>query len=271
MSARRKNRRKPLNLKACKPGQTRMDMLFEQIRDMEQARKSQNIIADVGTEEPAKPCEEASDTHLKDGKLDENLKEEVGKRLKKYSVIEAEEQMSRKLQDFNFTEEQENEGYYIASDNTLSPIMEYCDILEGFVNMANRVDQQNVYCSNKLSECDRKIQDFLHELRMPKRNAYEGFKLYQLGHNLEIQRQAYKDAIELLRPLAGFMNSNRETIQRLQGILERCKGHQEVCENRIYVPRSDLNLPVGDKFRSLSEEDQARMRRNLENSRRKAG
>ena len=268
MSARRKKHR-PLNLKACRPGKSRMDRLFDQIKDMEQERKSQKVIAEVMP--PQEDIKETSDTPLADGKLDQDLEDVVRKKLKKFNVIEVEAQMNRKLQDFNFTEEQENEDYYIASDNTLSPLMEYCDVISKFIDMANRADSQHVYCSNKIGECDRKIQDFLHELRMPKRNACEGFKLYQLGHNLEIQRQAYKDAIELLRPLANLMNANREFVQRLQNVLERYRGHQEVCENRIYVPRSDLDLPVGDKFRALSKEDQDRMRENLQNSRRRAG
>lgn len=240
-----------------------MDMLFDKVKEMEQEHKGQKLIADVQTDEPA-------EQKLADGQLDKNLEEEINVKLKKFNVIEAEEQMKRKLQDFNFTEEQENESYYIASDNTLSPLMEYCSVLEQFVEMANKVDSQHVYCNNKLGDCDRKIQDFLHELRMPKRNAYEGFKLYQLGHNLEIQRQAYKDALELLRPLASFVNANREIVPKLQKILEHQKTHQELRENRVYVPRSDLDLPVGDKFRALSEEDQARMRENLQNGRRKA-
>ena len=265
MSSKRRKHR-PLNLKACKPkpGKSHMDMLFERVKEMEQENKSKKLIADVAPESAG------AGTKLADGQLDKHIEEEIGRKLKKFDIIEVEDTMSRKIQNYEFADEQENEAYYIASDNVLSPMMDYTQILEGFIDLLNRVDQQNVYCNNKLGDCDRKIQDFLHELRMPKRNAYEGFKLYQLGHNLEIKRQAYKDALKVLRPLAGFANANREIVQKLQNILESQKARKELCENRVYVPRSDLDLPVGDKFRSLSEEDQQKMRENLNISRRKA-
>lgn len=252
-------------MKACKPGMSRMDMLFEQIKTMEKENRGKKIIAEIpGTDEATTPMS------LANGQLDRNLEEETHKKISKHQVIEAEHNMSRKLQKFEFEEEQENEDYYIASDTLLSPMMDYEEILEGFIDMMSRVDQQYVYCNNKQSECDRKIQDFLHELRMPKKNACEGFKLYQLGHNIQIQRQAYKDAIEMLRPLANFANANRELVAKLQNISDRQKAHRDLIDNRVYMPRSDLDLPVGDAFRALSKEEQERIRENYENGKRRA-
>ena len=265
MSSKRRKHR-PLNLKACKPkpGKSHMDMLFERVKEMEQENKSKKLIADVAPESAG------AGTKLADGQLDKHIEEEIGRKLKKFDIIEVEDTMSRKIQNYEFADEQENEAYYIASDNVLSPMMDYTQILEGFIDLLNRVDQQNVYCNNKLGDCDRKIQDFLHELRMPKRNAYEGFKLYQLGHNIQIQRQAYKDAIEVLRPLANFANANRELIAKLQNISDRQKSRRDLIDNRVYMPRSDLDLPVGDAFRALSKEEQERIRENYENSKRRA-
>lgn len=256
---------RPLNMKACKPGMSRMDMLFEQIKTMEKENRGKKIIAEIPETEDS-----MAEPSLADGQLDRNLEAETHKKIEKHQVIEAEHNMSRKLQKFEFEEEQENEDYYIASDTLLSPMMDYEEILEGFIDMMNRVDQQYVYCNNKQSECDRKIQDFLHELRMPKKNACEGFKLYQLGHNIQIQRQAYKDAIEVLRPLANFANANRELIAKLQNISDRQKSRRDLIDNRVYMPRSDLDLPVGDAFRALSKEEQERIRENYENSKRRA-
>lgn len=204
--------------------------------------------------------------------IDKDLQEEINRKPGRFSVIEAGEVMSkRKLDNYRFTEEQEHEVYYIASDSRLSAMLEYEDVLEKFVDMLEHAEDQYSYCSSRLSECDRKIQDFLHELRMPKRNASEGFKLYQLGHFLQVERQAYKNAIELLKPLAGFAGGNEELRRRLQNILSNQRLHRESQENRIYMPRSELNLPVGDKFRSLSEEQQEKIRQNYQNGRRRAG
>lgn len=74
----------------------------------------------------------------------------------------------------------------------------------------------------------------------------------------------------MLRPLANFANANRELVTRLQNISEHQKSRKSLIENRVYMPRSDLNLPVGDAFRALPKEEQERIRENYRNGRRKA-
>lgn len=51
-SKRRPKHYKPLRVSDCKPKKTRMELLFDKIRQQEQERRSEAIIAQVNTEEP---------------------------------------------------------------------------------------------------------------------------------------------------------------------------------------------------------------------------
>ena len=171
------------------------------------------------------------------------------------------------LAQYRFTPEQEDPNYYIVNNPKMASILNYRRILKDFLDMMSNVEEQFSYCSSKVSEADRELQDFLHELRMPKRNAYEGFKLYQLGHHLEVKRQAFKNAQEDLRPLATLASTMKEQVERIENCAKHLDTLQLSRENRVYIPRSDLNLPVGDRYRSLSPEEQQEIRQNYERRR----
>lgn len=234
----------------CKPKKNRMDLLFDKIREQEKERRGTSIIADVEGQAP--------------GDLDKHIQEELSSPVRKFKVVDTKrgEAMGRKLKTYAFSDEQESEEWYLKSNETLASCIDYPTILEMFVDLLDHANDQHVCCNNKLADCDRKIQDFLHELRQPKKNAYEGFKLYQLGHHLELERQAYKDALAVLSPLANFVNANPDSVTKLRNILKRFEDQKELKESRIYMPRSDLDLPVGDAFRALPEDEQERIRQN---------
>lgn len=267
MSSKRrsKNNYRPLHMEACKPKKNRMELLFDKIRQQEQERRDAAIIADVNA-----PVATTDTPQQAPGELDKHIEEELNKPVRKFHVIDAGkgEIVSRKLKSYAFSDDQENEEWYIKKDEKLASSIDYPTILKMFVNLLEHVSEQHILCNNKLANCDRKIQDFLHELRMPKRNAYEGFKLYQLGHHLELERQAYKDALVTLTPLANFANANPDVFTKLRNILQKLEDQQQLRGSRIYMPRSDLDLPVGDAFRALSQEEQDRIRQNYESSRR---
>lgn len=170
---------------------------------------------------------------------------------------------------YNFIPEQEKPTYYIESDKKIKAILGYRKTLNDFVAMVSCVGEQLGYCSSKLSQADRELQDYLHELRMPKRNAYEGFKLYQLGHHLEVKRQGYKNAIDDIRMIANFASAHKDDIEKLKNIAAYVNSIYEERKDPIYMPRSDLNLPVGDKFRALPEEEQEKIRKNFEAKKKK--
>lgn len=252
---------KPLNLKNCRPKKDRMELLFEKIKQQEAERRGASVIAEV------KPQEEPA--QQKPGELDKRIQQELEKPVRQFRVIDAgkEESMSRKLKELAFAEEQEHEEWYIKNNATLAPMLDYQTVIQLFTDLVENVGKQHVCCNNKLSDTDRKIQDLLHEIRMPKRNAYEGFKLYQMLHYLEIERQAYKDGLAILTPLANFANANRDLLQKLQNICQRLADQKELKESRIYMPRSNLDLPIGDAFRALPKEEQERIRQNYESRR----
>lgn len=199
-------------------------------------------------------------------KLDESIKKAADTNTGGYNVVMSSDTKKNRssIAQYNFTDEQENPAYYIASNKRLSKILEYRRILSEFIEMMKSVEDQHSYCRSKIVESDREIQDFLHELRQPKRNAYEGFKLYQLGHHLEIKRQGFKDADEDIFCLAKLANASKEYIEKLERIMNHLEDVKTSRENKIYMPRSDLDLPVGDKFRSLPKEEQAIICQNFE-------
>lgn len=241
---------------------SRMDQLFEQIRQMEQGKKtsSAEIIAEVEPQ-PA-PTRE----------IDKNLGEELRKKsVAEMRLVKVSEKPKVKersdLTTYQFKLEQEDPLYYIASDNRLSAMLEYARIIDEFIDMMDAVNDQYQYCCTKLSEADREEQDVLHEFEEPKKNAFEGFKLYQLTHYTRLKRRAYKDCAQTLKPLASQSRSMEDAISKLKNISEYLKRVKQTRDNRIYIPRSNLKLPAGDAFRALDPSEQEILRKNLEDFR----
>ena len=206
--------------------------------------------------------------------IDKNIAEEFApKHSREQKLVKTAESKQKakefksSLTDFTFKPEQENPLFYIASDNRLSAMLEYTRIIDEYIDMMERVDDQYQYCCSKLSEAEKEVQDFLHELRAPKKNAFEGFKLYQLGHNIQLKRQAYKDCASVLKPLANLVRANKEQIDKMKNISSYLNSVKETKENRIYMQRSNLKLPIGDAFRALTPTEQEIIRKNYEEHR----
>ena len=216
----------------------KLDDLFEKIRAIEQENK--------------KAKAEEAPVSKTDGVLDKNIEEaaKAPSEKKRSYVVKKLPEKRTKLAQYKFSEEQELPEFYI---------------LNNFISMIESVQDQFSYCSSRLSEADKEIQDFLHELRQPKKNAYEGFKLYQLGHHLEIKRQAYKNSINILRPLTRLYNE--ESLTQMKNAAELLRTAIKECSNRIYMQKSNLKLPVGDAFRALSKDEQSLIKENYEKTR----
>lgn len=231
----------------------RMDSLFEKIKSMEQEKKQEKIANETVDDKS-------------NGVLDKNIEEAADVTVEKRSyVIKKTPQKKTKLTRYSFSDEQELPEFYILNDERTKDIVNYAEFLDNFIVMFENVQDQFSYCSTRLSEADREIQDFLHELRQPKKNAYEGFKLYQLGHHLEIKRQAYKNSINVLRPIMRLYNE--ELLNQMRNTAELLHTAIRECSNRIYMQKSNLKLPVGDAFRALPKEEQDLIRENYEKSR----
>lgn len=231
----------------------KLDDLFEKIRAIEQENK--------------KAKAEEAPVSKTDGVLDKNIEEAAkapSEKKRSYVVKKLPEKRTR-LAQYKFSEEQELPEFYILNDDRTKDIVNYEEFLNNFISMIESVQDQFSYCSSRLSEADKEIQDFLHELRQPKKNAYEGFKLYQLGHHLEIKRQAYKNSINILRPLTRLYNE--ESLTQMKNAAELLRTAIKECSNRIYMQKSNLKLPVGDAFRALSKDEQSLIKENYEKSR----
>ena len=203
--------------------------------------------------------------------IDKNIEEEFAlKHSREVKLVKTAEPKQRvkstksSLTDFTFKPEQENPLFYISSDARLSTMLEYTRIVSEYVSMMEKVDDQYQYCCSRLSEAEKEVQDFLHELREPKKNAFEGFKLYQIGHNIQLKRQAYKDCVSILKPLANQARAGKEQIDKMKNILSYLNSVKETKENRVYMQRSSLKLPVGDAFRALDPAEQDIIRKNYE-------
>lgn len=251
---------RPLNKKAINPKETRMEALFNKIKQIEADNKAAQQTPPVTAEN-------------RGSALDENIKKEIETKQKKCKFkVFTTSNLPRKNSaiQYNFTDDHEEPMYYITSDERLQSILDYPQTIASLVDLLENVTEQYSYIMSKISEVDREIQDYLHELREPKRNAYEGYKLYRLGHDLQIKRQSYKDGADIVRPLANFANAHKDLIEPLKHISEYLNGLETSRRARIYMPRSSLNLPVGDKYRALPPADQAKIREMYEIKRRKA-
>lgn len=258
--------------KACRSS---TDQLFDKIKEME-AKNREQVAADSNIsldERMRKAAETKPETTFKviqtntvmPAKKTEPQQENPTPKLS----VKAQAKKSG-LAQYRFTAEQENPEYYIVNNPKMAPILGYRKVLKDFIEMMKNVEAQYSYCSSKVSEADRELQDFLHELRMPKRNAYEGFKLYQLGHHLEVKRQAFKNAQEDLKPLATLAGVIREQMERISHTAKHLDTIRLSRENKVYIPRSELDLPVGDRYRALSPEKQQEIKQNYEQRRKKA-
>ena len=244
----------------------RMGQLFEQIKAQEMERKIQQEKKAAGTEEQEEKKEEIADGILD---IDESLNKELymSKRRRKFNMSRI-KQCTEDDKSKAAIRDDDSPLYYIANDEKISTLLEYDIILKLFVDMMEKIQGQYTYCSNKLSEYDKKRQDFLHELGQPRKSASEGFKLYDLAHRIEVQRRAYKDAMGILQPLLHLANKEQEMLPKMKEAIEKLEIGKEARENRIYIPRSDLPLSVGDPFRSLTKTEQEKVMKNFENSRR---
>lgn len=253
---------RPINKRAINPKETRMEMLYKQIKEIEadnKAKKAEDKVVEIQAK---------AESHI-----DENIKQELEPKKvnRKFKVFTTEHQPKKSsVIQYNFTEDHEEPMYYISSDERLQSILSYPQTIAALVEIFENAVEQYSYIMSKVSEADREVQDYLHELRQPKRNAYEGYKLYRLGHDLQVKRQSYKDGADIVRPLSNFVNAHKDMLESLKNISNYLNGLEESRKARIYYPRSNLKLPVGDKFRALSPSDQAKMKEFYENKKRKA-
>lgn len=258
--------------KACRSS---TDKLFDQIKEME-AKNREQVAADSNIsldERIQKAAETKPETTFKVIQTNTVMPaEKTGPQQENPTPKLSVKAQAKKsgLAQYRFTAEQENPEYYIVNNPKMAPILGYRKVLKDFIEMMENVEAQYSYCSSKVSEADRELQDFLHELRMPKRNAYEGFKLYQLGHHLEVKRQAFKNAQEDLKPLATLAGVIREQMERISHTAKHLDTIRLSRENKVYIPRSELDLPVGDRYRALSPEKQQEIKQNYEQRRKKA-
>lgn len=252
------------------PRKSHLEHLFDQIKQMETQRASSTTEKPEAAIVAPPPAEQQGPVRNIDENIEKEFAPKHSREIKLVKTTESKQKAKESkssLTDFTFKPEQENPLFYIASDNRLSSMLEYTRIIDEYVDMMEHVDDQYQYCCSRLSEAEKEVQDFLHELRQPKKNAFEGFKLYQIGHNIQLKRQAYKDCAAILKPLANQVRANKEQIERMKNISDYLKSVKQTKENRIYMQRSSLKLPVGDAFRALAPAEQEVIRRNYEEHR----
>lgn len=249
-------------LDTTKCNKDRMTNLFNQIKSIEKANRQEKEC-----KETVQPEVTESNVQKEVYDVDSDLKNVLNpEKIISFNVVETKneskvEEMNT-IPQINLSDEEEEPMYHIANNQRLSSILDYEDTIIRLIDMVEHAEDQYQYCMSKISEADREVQDFLHEVRAPKKNAYEGFKLYQIGHKIEIRRQAYKEGVKLLKPYVAYAKKLKEDIKQLKHIVEYTDNFKSSMENSIYMPRSNLKLPVGDKFRALTKEEQDIIRQN---------
>ena len=168
---------------------------------------------------------------------------------------------STQIPSISINEAEENPGWFIQSDNKLSKAGEYLDNALSFIEVVKQAENKAKTCFEKIGEEDRIIQDLLHEIRQPVKDAETGYNLYKLLHQAERRRQDYKDLAEPLCLIAKYVNTHKGVFEGFIPIIKAAKQRVENQKTRVYMQKSDsLQLPVGDAYRKLPKTEQEKIK-----------
>jgi hypothetical protein len=80
--------------------------------------------------------------------------------------------------------------------------------------------------------------DLEHEIEFSNYDIQRGYKAYKQFRDMRIERRKLKDEIELLEPIATYINENRKIfLDGLGRVKGECKKINDRQKNRLYRPR----------------------------------
>ena len=147
-------------------------------------------------------------------------------------------------------------GDFIRKDSRVSSLVNCGDIIESFLKMCKSAKDNFTYVNEKYTEADRLRVDLEHNIELEWGNCYQTFLIGRQMKEALMQRRDYKDLHNMMVPIACFVDNNPEVLEALSKILAAIRKAENLRENRIYVPRTDANLPVADNFNNLPADQQ---------------
>ena len=147
-------------------------------------------------------------------------------------------------------------GDYIQQDDKLKALTNCKTIIEDFYNLIKNVNENLQYINSKFTEADHQKIDLEHNIELEWENCYQTFMTARQMKYALMKRRDYKDLYNVLYHIQQFVNCHPLIIEETSHLLDKIQKTYDLQTNRVYYPRSDLDLAVSKPFRSLPEEQQ---------------
>lgn len=147
-------------------------------------------------------------------------------------------------------------GDFLNSDEKVKCFINTGETIESFLGIIKTAREQLEYCHNRFTEADRRRVDIEHNIELEYENCYQTFLIARQMKKTLIERRDYKDLYNLLQIIVQFADSNQGLIEKTEKLLFQIQKNEALRQNRIYVPRTDIDLPVTEEFKKLSAQEQ---------------
>lgn len=118
-------------------------------------------------------------------------------------------------------------------------IPKFSPVISDFVKMMEEASKDYAWNYEEVNRMDRLTQDYLHKLELDNLDYKERAKVATQIAKCRQARRAYKDTVEVLKPLVEFLESDRgKTLYNLvREALGKTRKVEECMETRTYFPR----------------------------------
>lgn len=109
--------------------------------------------------------------------------------------------------------------------------------IETFLNFLKKADAEYKWSKEKENEKNDLTQDILHCLELEENGYHERAKLGTYLSEVRKERRKYKDRVEELEPVVGFVSENKKFINLLEQLLGAVRKQEKYHSNRSYHPK----------------------------------
>lgn len=159
------------------------------------------------------------------------------------------------------------QGYFTHLDEKVNGILDCVGVISEFIDLMSKANNRIKYVEGKIIEADRRKVDLEHNIEMLWENAYQTFLTDRKLKYALMERRDYKDMLNLVAPIARFATEHKPAMRALEDLLNHIKNTFALQKNRVYYPRSELELPVGDAYRALPLDKQLEIEKNYKTKR----
>ena len=131
------------------------------------------------------------------------------------------------------------------------------------------LDDKYEYVNARYVEAEHKKTDIEHNIEVEYENCYQTWIIARAFKYVLMERRDYKNALNLISILKELKGENKAVLKTVQKVIDKLNNEEKLRSNRIYCPRSSLNLPINRTFYSLTEDEQKMLMNNLKAGRRK--